>query len=323
MEARTQPFNLYKGKYSTEKTCFRIKTDPLGIGFFFILLACLSCRNTEKKPTTPSTEAKKHYETVIGLSPALTEMLFALVPEKNVVGVTRQCNYPPDRIQQKPKLETYPLDFEKLLELKPDLVVTEEGISSLQDIQKMKDLGLHVIEFRYRTTKDILSAMNTLMAILPVSPNAKALRDSLTGLLNRQERKYGKQPKNERPSALVLTWIDPIFSYGFETWMTDKIRLAGGKNVLEEKLDKPYPTLSRETILKLNPDIVFGGSFEKMDTSFFRLYPELKAISAYRTRSIYSLTDDLATRPGPRFMEGILELEKYIQNSPNLTKNRN
>jgi iron complex transport system substrate-binding protein len=196
--------------------------------------------------------------------------------------------------------------------MKPDLVVTEKGISSIQDIQKMQNLGLHVIEFQYHNTRDILNAMEKLMKMLPILPEAKSLHDSLTRALNTQEEKYKHQTRQERPSVLVITWIDPIFAYGFETWMTDKIRLAGGRNVLEEKLDKPYPTLSRETILDLNPDILFGGTFEQMDTSFFRLYPELRTISAYRNKCIFALNDDLATRPGPRFMEGIQELEKCI-----------
>ena len=109
--------------------------------------------------------------------------------------------------------------------------------------------------------------------------------------------------------------MDPIFAYGFETWMTDKIHLAGGKNVLSEKLDKPYPALQRETILKLNPDILFGGTFEKMDTSFFRMYPELKNISAYKTKMVFELNDDLASRPGPRFMLGIREIEQHAEAS--------
>jgi iron complex transport system substrate-binding protein len=278
----------------------------------FSLVISMGCENQGNQQSKNSQKKRKEFQTVIGISPALTEMLFALIPEKNVAGVTKQCNYPADKIKKKQRLETYPMDFEKLLEMKPDLVVTEKGISSIQDIQKMQNLGLHVIEFQYHNTRDILNAMEKLMKMLPILPEAKSLHDSLTRALNTQEEKYKHQTRQERPSVLVITWIDPIFAYGFETWMTDKIRLAGGRNVLEEKLDKPYPTLSRETILDLNPDILFGGTFEQMDTSFFRLYPELRTISAYRNKCIFALNDDLATRPGPRFMEGIQELEKCI-----------
>jgi iron complex transport system substrate-binding protein len=77
-------------------------------------------------------------------------------------------------------------------------------------------------------------------------------------------------------------------------------------------LDKPYPQLSREYILKINPDVIFGGDFEKMEASFFKLYPELKLTIAYRNKWVFELNDDLASRPGPRFLEGIREIEQKL-----------
>jgi iron complex transport system substrate-binding protein len=65
-------------------------------------------------------------------------------------------------------------------------------------------------------------------------------------------------------------------------------------------------------VLKINPDIIIGGGFGKMDSTFFRQYPELRRINAYRNRRIYDLTDDLMARPGPRVMESILELKEAI-----------
>jgi iron complex transport system substrate-binding protein len=136
--------------------------------------------------------------------------------------------------------------------------------------------------------------------------------DSLYAELRFLEKRASESIKQNRPKILAITWTDPVFAYGYNTCMTDKMRLAGGINGLEEKLDKPYPQLSREYILKINPDVIFGGDFEKMEASFFKLYPELKLTIAYRNKWVFELNDDLASRPGPRFLEGIREIEQKL-----------
>lgn len=253
----------------------------------------------------------------MALSPAVSEMLFALVPDSHIVGVTSQCNYPADKVTGKPKVEIYPLNIESVLALKPQVIFSEEGMTPAADVAQLEKLGIPVYLFRYRKVGDILAAMDSLHQWLPQKEESQKLLDSLQKGLNAFEESSSKVPEASKPKMLAITWIDPIFSYGFETWMTDKMRLAGGKNVLDQPLDKPYPTLQRETVLKLNPDFLFGGTFEKMDTSFFRLYPELKNINAYKNRKVFELRDDLVSRPSPRFLEGIGEMRNLIQTDKN------
>lgn len=286
----------------------------------FSLFICFSafCLCFCKLPPPENASSNQVRPKALALSPALTEMLFFLAEDSQVVAVSPFCTYPPELVKNKPKLETYPLDFEQLLALKPDLVFTEEGISSPQDIRKMESLGIKVHSFSYSNCADILLAMDSVAKWMGSKSERKMAIDSIRLALSRLETEQQEIRQDSRPSVLAITWIDPIFAYGHETWMSDKIRLAGGKNVLQEKLDKPYPTLQRETVLKLQPEVMFGGSFEKMDTSFFRLYPELRSIPAYKSRRIYELNDDLATRPGPRFVQGILEIQSHLSRKSKL-----
>ena len=195
---------------------------------------------------------------------------------------------------------------------KPDLILTETGISSPADVARMEKAGLNVYVFHYQKVVDILNAMDSIRTWINPAPESRFLMDSLKRETRRLEERSRKLSKNNRPSLLAITWSDPIFAYGQDTWMSDKMRLAGGKNALDKALDKPYPQISREYILKMNPDVIFGGDFEKMDSSFFRLYPELKMTKAYRSQSVFGLDDDLASRPGPRFLNGILEIEQKL-----------
>lgn len=250
---------------------------------------------------------------VLGLSPALTETLFFILPASNICGVSTVCNFPEDKVKLKPRINTYPLDIEGIIALKPDLIFSEEGMTTAADAAQLEKAGFPLYIFKYRKTSDIVSAMDSIFSWCPHKMNASVLIDSLKqGLELLEERAQNvKLLKSMRPGMLAITWMDPIFAYGAETWMSDKMRLAGGKNCLELVLDKPYPTLQRETVLKLNPDVLFGGTFEKMDSTFFKMYPELKSIPAYKNRKVFELIDDLASRPSPRFLEGIKDLEKF------------
>jgi iron complex transport system substrate-binding protein len=252
---------------------------------------------------------------VIGLSPAITEMLFELLNDSQIIAIPPQANFPENGIQNKTLVEVYPLDFEKILSLKPDLVFTEEGITNPMDVNHLMELGINVVVFKYSKTSDIVDAMDSISKLVTHKDNANEKINALRSELEKQQIKSDSIGHHNRPKVLSITWIDPIFAYGFETWMSDKIWLAGGVNCLNEKLDKPYPIIQRESILQLNPDVLLGGTFTKMDTSFFRLYPELKKINAYKTRRIFELNDDLASRPGPRFMLGIKEIEQYLHSN--------
>ena len=118
-----------------------------------------------------------------------------------------------------------------------------------------------------------------------------------------------------KPKVLALISNDFIYVFGKNSFLSDAIRLAGGQNAVDEVLGSAYPAVSVEYLLKINPDIIVGLSYEQADSSFFKLYPPLKRISAYRNKHIYDIDDDLVTRPGPRFLQTVHELNKIIQKS--------
>ena len=247
---------------------------------------------------------------VMGLCPSLTEMLYAVVPDSQICAVTDVCNYPA-RVAQKTRLKVFPLDIEGVLMLKPALVFTEEGITAPENAEKLRSLGIPVYYQRYNTVADVIERIRDIGSLTDCHLRANHLADSLS-----QEEAELRQAANRvtnKPKVLVLTWKNPIYAHGYNTLMTDKLALAGATNVLNSKLGKMYPELSREYLLKLDPDIIFGGTFAEMERDFFTLYPELKKLKAYRLRRIFPLTDDLASRPGPRVLEGVREMKSLIQ----------
>ncbi len=252
-----------------------------------------------------------HPRRVLALAPSLTEMLYAVADTATIVARTPPDNYPA-AVYQKPVVNSYPLDLEKLVLLHPDVVFTLEGITSVDDAQRLQGLGIPVYYQRYRRVEDVFRGLDDLGRLLGRAPQAQHLTDSL-----RQQLKSlappAAPPAAKLPNVLAITWQDPIYSYGQNTLFTDEIRLAGGQNAVRETFPQPYPALTREYVLQLNPDVLLGGSFGKLDSTFFKNYPELRRINAYQTRRVFPITGDLMERPGPRIVEAVRELQTLLK----------
>lgn len=289
-------------------------------GLIFLILSTLSsCQNRDSekgeeakiilvddlgRKVVLSEKPKK----VMALAPSMTEMLFFIGDEEQIVAVTQNCDYPP-QAKSKKVVNNYPMDYEALLVAKPDLVFAVEGITPLADAQRMNNMGIPVYYQSYQKVADIFDAMLDIGKILGREEVAQKRVDSLRSIKEKIEKQTESLPK---PNVLAITWPDPIYVFGKNTLFTDKLRIAGAVNAVDSVFDAPYPALSREYILKINPDIMIGGTFQKMDSTFFKLYPELKKTKAYQSRRIYEVTDDLNSRPSPRVVESIQELKSLI-----------
>lgn len=245
---------------------------------------------------------------VMALAPSMTEMLFFVCDPSQIVAVTQNCDYPAG-VKTKPIVNNYPMDFEALLKVKPDLVFTVEGITSLADADRMKQMGIPVYYQSYTKVDDVLDGLEDISKIMGREEANRQKVDSLRNLKN----SIIKQTQSvDKPKVLAITWKDPIYAFGKNTILTDKLQLAGAVNAIDTVFDNPYPVLSREYILKINPDVILGGTFNEMDSSFFKLYPELKKTKAYQNKRIYKVTDDLNSRPSPRVIEAVTELKNYL-----------
>ena len=291
---------------------------------FFLLLVplalLLGCHSeTEKTALVPVRDGlgrlvnlPAHPRRVLALAPSMTEMLFRVADTATIVARCPQDNYPA-AVYRKPVVNNYPLDMEKLVLLKPDVVFTVEGITSVDDAQRLQQLGIAVYYLRFRRVEDVFKGLEEVGRLLGRPVQGHRVADSLRRELKTLIANPAPYPPLTPPKVLAITWQDPIYCYGQNTLFTDEIRLAGGQNAIAEAFPQPYPALTREYILKLNPDVLLGGSFGKLDSTFFKNYPELKRINAYQNRRVFPITGNLLERPGPRVVESVRELQGLLR----------
>ncbi|MGV3540276.1 MAG: ABC transporter substrate-binding protein [Rufibacter sp.] len=247
---------------------------------------------------------------IMGLDAAMTEMLFAVADTATIVGRTQHCDYPA-AVLKKPVVNNYPMDYERLLALKPDAVFATEGIILGEVVAQIQKLGIPVYVQAYDSVSDVLRGVRVLGNLLQRKEQADTLANSLQKDLN-QLRGDTAQLKG-KTKVLGVIWQDPIYVFGRNTIFTDKLRYIGADNAVPEAFKKQSPALTREYILKINPDVILGGTFEEYEKTFFTLYPELRRIKAYQNRRVFPVTDDLMSRPSPRVVASIEELKRLVR----------
>ncbi|QNF31488.1 ABC transporter substrate-binding protein [Adhaeribacter swui] len=304
---------------------FRLNRVVSWPGFLFLLLGLvvMGCQSDAKNKRLPQVEyisvtddlgrklkIPRYPKRIMALAPSTTEMLFAVCDESQIIARTQNCDYP-EQVKEKPVVNNYPMDYETLVKLKPDIIFTVHGITPPEVAARIQELGIPVYFQTFEKVTDIFDRLRDIGRLVHRDAYALYYSDSLQKQLKTIVRQ--KKRPAYKPKVLAITWNDPIYVYGRNTIFTDKLHLIGAENAVTEVMAQPFPALTREYILKINPDVIIGGSFGKMDSTFFKQYPELKRVTAYQTRQIYEATDDLMSRPSPRVVESVRELQSFLK----------
>lgn len=245
---------------------------------------------------------------IISLVPSLTEIIFAIGGGKRVIACSNACNFPAE-VSGKIRINTFPIpDYDKIYSLKPDLVLVSEEIFTPDVGNRLKDLNIKIINQNYNTIADILEGIKLIGMLSGNEIKANQIIDSLKILITQ----FKSMNYSDKPRVLVLVSINPLISCGGKSFINDKIKLAGGINVLEKNLENPYPLVKREEVLSLNPDIIIGEEKQEIESNFLHFFPELMKTNAFKNKKIMLVDPDKFYRPSPRCLESVAELKNYF-----------
>ncbi len=247
---------------------------------------------------------------VVSLAPSITEIIFALNAQSNLVGVTRFCDFPPEAVKL-PKIGgLVDPNLESILSVKADIVL---GMPEHTDIAAaLSRFNVRTSLYRQGSIQEIIDSIVGIGTLIGREQEAKkltskiqahlaALRESATSTV--QPRVLVSVGGHVRPGAL-----DSIYAAGPGTLYDELLRIAGGRNVLQSGTE--YAKLSSEGLLDLNPDVIidlvpssFGANPEdrlKKRSDTIRAWSSLENLKAVRTQRVYVLDQDFVVNPGPR-----------------------
>ena len=233
-----------------------------------------------------STHAEDNFpQRIISLGPSLTRELYLLGVEDRLVGNTIYCGQPPDA-QKKEKVGTVTkLNLEKIMTLKPDLVLTTP-LTNHEQVEKLKNLGIRVTTFSAaRSFSQICDQFLELGRIVGKEKEAgKIVQKAKLKVSSIQQRIKGLQ----EPKVLAQIGAKPLWVATKDSFINDFIKLAGGANIGPSGKSGLY---SREKVLEQNPDIIIivtMGIVGEKERKIWRKYKTLNAVKNDRIHIVDS-----------------------------------
>jgi len=250
---------------------------------------------------------------IVSLAPSNTEILFALGLDDKVVGVTEYCNYP-QAAKTKPKVGGFStVDIEKVVSLEPDLVLATQ-IHGKTVIPALEKLGLTVVALTPSSLHEVLDSITLVGKITGQSREASKLTNNLRMRIEAVADKTRNLTPNQKPRVFYITWHDPLMTAGIETLTDDIISKAGGQNIASDISGNK--TISLETAIYRDPQVIVAsvgmGAGEDLPWQYVRTEPRLKNTQALLNDRVYKIDGDLIHRPGPRIVEALEQMAKFI-----------
>lgn len=232
---------------------------------------------------------------IVSLAPHATELLFAAGAGERVVGVSEYSDHP-EAAKRLPSVGgSLQLDLERIIALKPDLIVAWKSGNSARQLSRLRALGMMVFDSEPRGFADIASSLERLGTLAGTDEGrmqAKKFRATVESLRQR----YAGRPK---VAVFYQIWPSPLMTLNDAHFVSEAIRVCGGVNVFGQ-LRPLAPTVSREAVVKADPDAIFISD-ERSDA--FDRWRELRRMKAVSHGHLFRIDGTAMNRPGPRLAD--------------------
>ncbi|MBT9146506.1 MAG: Vitamin B12-binding protein [Syntrophomonadaceae bacterium] len=252
-------------------------------------------------------DIEKVPQRIVSLAPSNTEILFALGLGNKVVGVTEFCNYPETALDIEKVGGFAPFNLERVVALEPDLVLAA-ALHERKGIPALERVDITVFALVPKTLNEVLSNITLVGEITGKSEKAIRLVTDLEDRIRAITEKTMTLTDEQRPRVLYIVWHDPLLVAGSGTFADDLINKAGGKNIAYDLTQ--WAGIDLETVIARNPQLIIAPHRAAGVKDKLRL--GLGVTDAFRENRVYLVEEDLFDRPGPRLVDALEELTKFI-----------
>lgn len=247
---------------------------------------------------------------IVSLAPSLTETIYALGLQDNLVGDTDYCDYPPDA-QKKTKVGgAINPSLEEIVALHPDLVLVTKELNRLETVHALDSLGISSYATDPHTVDEIMISSKKLADVLGAPEAGASVAGEMQRRLEDLQQRLGSRPLKR---VLFVVWTQPLISVGKRTFIADALRHAGAASIVDS--EQSWPQVNLEEIVRLQPDfLVFAASHsEDAPREIERLatlpgWRMLEAVSNHR----YAVISDAVNRPASRIVSAIEDLARQL-----------
>ncbi|HML08736.1 MAG TPA: cobalamin-binding protein [Xanthobacteraceae bacterium] len=252
-------------------------------------------------------------ERIVCLTEETVETLYLLGEERRIVGISGYVVRPPRARREKPRVSAFTsADIRKILELKPDLVLTFSDLQADIAAALIRH-GVDLHAFNQRTIAQILAMIRTLGALVGANDRADRLARELAGALEAARRRAAQLPR--RPRVYFEEWDDPMIS-GIG-WVSELIDAAGGVDVFADRAAAKSAKdriVTAGDVIGREPDIIIGSwCGKKFRPEKVAKRPGFDRVPAVRRGALYEIKSPLILQPGPAALtDGLAALQTII-----------
>lgn len=286
------------------------------VGVLFIaLFVCAGCdtRAPDGRTVTDAlgrpVAVPDSVQRVVPLAPNLTELTVAAGGARRLVAVTVSDDYPPALVDTLPRVQTLPVDYEALVQHRPDLVLATDQVNSPDDADPLAQMDVPTYFFSFESVDAIFESIETLGGLLGTASTAQATADTLREALDALREATASA---ESPRVLVLVGDDTLYAFGGPSYVHTLVEAAGGTSITDH-FESAAPTLSEEFVLQEAPDVIiglFGADYDP--EQLLDLHPTWDAVPAVQNNRVYSIESALISRPGPRVVQGAYRIATLL-----------
>lgn len=241
---------------------------------------------------------------VISLVPSQTEMVYALGLEACLVGRSDYCNFPADA-QQKPSIGNMELNIEKIVSLRPTLLLDTNGMHQ-RYVPLFQQLGLKYINMPTTSLQQVKEAAAKVAELLGNPQTGKKFSDEWDAQLGKITPDASEKPV----SVYFEIWDTPAQAAGDSSFIGEIIRQAGGLNIYTGQGD--YPVVNPEALIKQDPEVILL-SYPVTSLENIKKRPGWSALRAIKGNHLYALDQDMFVRPGPRNLTAVKRLHEIFK----------
>lgn len=251
----------------------------------------------------------KNPQRIISLAPSSTEILFAVGLGYRVVGADDHSDYP-EAAKNKPKIGSYlNPNLEVIASLEPDLILATD-MTSKEYVASLEEKNFTVVVLAPKTIQGIIRDIRVVGAIGNKTTEANNLADNLEQRINAITSKTSNSSLY-RPKVYVEYY--PYWTYGPGSFGNDLISMAGGKNIAATTATA-YSEITNEFVVASNPELIIFtvGPHTSTTIKDIKSRTGWDKVNAVQNNKIFTIDDDIISRPGPRIVDALEHLARLI-----------
>lgn len=247
---------------------------------------------------------------IVSLAPSLTETIYALGLQDNLVGDTDYCDYPLEA-QKKTKVGgVMNPSLEEIVTLHPDLVLMTKGPNRIETVHALDALGISSYATDPHTVDEIMASSKRLADVLGAPEAGASVAGDMQRRLEDLRQRLGSRAAKR---VLFVVWTQPLISVGKGTFIADALHHAGAVSIVDSAQD--WPQVNLEEIVRLQPDfLVFAAAHSEAaprEIDQLATLPGWRMLEAVSNRR-YAVISEAVNRPAPRIVSAIEDLARQL-----------